>query len=56
MALEKNPVHYNASKQIEVRYHLVRYYVTKGKLGLEKVSTADNVVDEMPNSLSANRF
>ena len=56
LVLGKNPVHHNASKHIEVRYHFVRDCVTKRKLGLEKVSTADNVADAMTKSLSADRF
>ena len=56
LALAKNPVHHNASKHIEVRYHFVRDSVTKEKLGLEKVFTANNVADAMTKSRSANRF
>ena len=52
----KNSVHHNASKHFEVRYHFIRDYVTKGKLGLEKVSSADNVVDRMTMSLPADQF
>ena len=45
MALGKNLVHHNhASKYVEVQYHFVRDCVTKGKLSLEKVATANNVV------------
>ena len=32
-----------ASKHIEVRYHFVRDCVISGKIGLEKISTTDNV-------------
>jgi hypothetical protein len=39
VALAKNPVHHNASKNIEVRYHFIRDCVTKDLLSLEKVST-----------------
>ena len=43
VALSKNPVHHNASKHIDVRYDFVRDNVISGKIGLEKISTADNV-------------
>jgi hypothetical protein len=56
IALAKNPVHHNASKHIEVRYHFVRDCVTKEMLSLEKVPTTDNVVDVMTKSLSTDRF
>jgi hypothetical protein len=52
VALVRNPVHHNASKQIEVRYHFVRDCATKEMLSLEKISTTDNVVDTMTKSLS----
>ena len=56
LVLGKNPVHHNASKHIEVRYHFVRDCVTKGKLDLENISTADNVADVMTKSLAVDRF
>ena len=43
--MSKKPVHHNASKHIDVWYHFVRDYVISRKIGLEKISTADNVVD-----------
>ena len=39
VALVKNHLHHNASKHIEVRYHFVRDWITKGKFSLEKIST-----------------
>ena len=54
LALAKNLVHHNASKHIEVRYHFIRDCVTKGKIGLEKVSSADNVANGMMKILSVN--
>ena len=56
VALSKNKVHHNASKHIDIRYHFVRYCVISGKIGLEKISTTDNVADGMTKCLSANRF
>ena len=56
LALAHNPVHNNASKDIEVWYHVVQECVTCGKLSLEKSYTVDNVADPMTKSLSANRF
>ena len=56
ITLSKNPVHYNASKHIEVQYHFAQNSVTKGKHALEKVSIVANVVDAMTKSLFADRF
>ena len=56
VALSKNPVHHNASKHIDVWYHFVRDCVISGKIGLKKISTANNVVDGMTKCLSADLF
>ena len=56
VALSKNTVHHNASKQIDVQYHFVQDCVIAGKIGLEKISTADNVADGMTKCLSADRL
>jgi hypothetical protein len=56
VALAKNPVHHNASKHIEVRYHFIRDCATQGMLSLEKIFTIDNVADVMTKSLSTDRF
>ena len=56
VALLKNPVHHNASKHIDVRYHFVRDCVISGKIDLKKISTAANVADLMTKCLSADRF
>ena len=37
--LARNPIHHNAMKHIEVRYHFIQERVTHVKLRLEKVST-----------------
>ena len=55
-ALSKNPVHHNASKHIDVRYHFIWDCVISRKIGLEKMSTTDNVVDGMTKCLSVDRF
>ena len=52
VALLKNPVHHNTLKHIDIRYHFVEDYVTLGKLGLEKISTTDNISNEMSKSRS----
>ena len=56
IALSKYPVHHNASKHINVRYHFVRDCVISGKTGLKKISTVDNVADGMTKCLSADHF
>ena len=45
VALSKNLVHHNASKHIDIQHHFVWDYVTSRKLGLEKISTTDNIAD-----------
>ena len=52
----RNPIHHNASKNINVRYHFVWDCVTSRKLGLENISTANNISDGMTKCLAANRF
>jgi hypothetical protein len=56
VTLAKNPIHHNASKHIEVRYHFVRDCATKEMLSLEKFYTTDNVADAMTKTLSTDRF
>ena len=56
VALSKNPVHHNASKHIDIRYHFVRDCVISGKIGLENMSTTDNVAGGMTKCLSTDRF
>ena len=50
------PFHHNAFKHINVRYHFVRDCVISGKIGLQKISTVDNVADGMTKCLSEDRF
>ena len=56
VALLKNPVHHNTSKHIDSRYHFLWDCVILGKIGLEKISTIDNVADGMTKCLSADHF
>ena len=56
VALSKDPVHHNASKHIDVRYHFVRDCIIIGKISLDKLATTDNVVDGMAKCLSADQF
>ena len=45
IALSKNLVHHNASKHIDIRYHFVPDCIISGKIGLEKISTTNNVAE-----------
>ena len=56
VTLSKNPVHHNALKYIEIRYHFVQDCVSSGKVTLEKISTINNVLDGMTKCLIADRF
>ena len=56
IALSKNPVHHNTSKHMDIRYHFVRDCVNSGKIGLEKISTTDNVTDGMTKCLLVDRL
>ena len=56
VALSKNPVHPNASKHINIRYHFIQHCVTSGKLGLEKISTVNNISYGITKYLASDRF
>ena len=52
----RNPIHHNASKNINVRYHFVWDCVTSRKLGLENISTANNISDGMTKCIASYLF
>ena len=47
--LAKNPTFHARTKHIDVQFHFVRDMVEDGKVNLEKVDTAKNVVDALTN-------
>ena len=56
VALLKNLIDHNASKHRDIQYLFVLDYVTLEKLGLELISTIDNISDEMSKCLAIYRF
>ena len=43
--LSENPVFHDRSKHIEIRYHFIRDYVQRGVVGLQYISTNEQVAD-----------
>jgi len=46
----ENPVFHDRSKHIDIRYHFIRYYVQKGAVKLEYISTDEQVADALTKS------
>eukprot|EP00253_Pinus_taeda_P001791 PITA_01791 len=49
--LTENPVFYDRSKHIGIRYHFIRDYVQKGAVKLEYISTDEQVADILTKAL-----
>ena len=56
IALPKNPVHHQRSKNIDVKYHFIRSEVEDGIVLLVYVPTEDNVADIFSKPVSKNKF
>ena len=41
----KNPVYYERTKHVDIKFHFVREIVSNGKIEIKKVSTEDNPAD-----------
>jgi hypothetical protein len=56
IALSKNPQHHDCSKHIDTRYHFVRDCVERGEVGIDHVSTRDQLADILIKALGRIRF
>jgi hypothetical protein len=51
IALSKNPVFHDRSKHIDIRFHFIRECVEEGRIKLDYVPTAKQVVDLLTKAL-----
>jgi len=56
IALSKNPVHHDRSKHIDTRYHFLRECIEEGKVEVDHVGTAEQLVDLFTKSLGQVKF
>ena len=56
IAMTKNPIHYNKTKHIPIKYHFNREVETNMKIQLEYCTTEDQIVDIFTKVLSRPRF
>ena len=54
--LTKNPMYYERTKHIDVRFHYIRDVVAEGDLKVCKISTHDNPADMMTKPVPTNKF
>jgi hypothetical protein len=56
IALSKNPVFYDRSKHIDVRYHFIRECVEEGRIALKFITTEQQMADGLMKALGRVRF
>ena len=56
IALSKNPVHHERSKHIDTKFHFIRECVEDGKLQVDHVGTAGQLVDILTKPLGRVKF
>ena len=49
--LYENPIFHDKSKYIEIKYHFIRYYVQRGVVELQYISTEEKVANILTKSL-----
>ncbi|GJY31926.1 hypothetical protein Tco_0415421 [Tanacetum coccineum] len=54
--LSKNSVQHSRTKHIEIHHHLLRDNVQKGHISIEKVLSADNIIDILTKPLKRESF
>jgi hypothetical protein len=56
IALAKNPILYDRSKHIDVKFHYIRECVERGDIELEHIGTNEELADTLTKVLEAKRF
>ena len=56
IALSRNPVHHDRSKHIDTKFHFIRECIEEGKVEVDHVGTAGQLVDIFTKSLGHVRF
>jgi hypothetical protein len=56
MKLLENPVFYDKSKYIEIKYHYIRYVVQRKAVHVQYLSTHEQVADVFTKPLSRTKF
>ncbi|KAH9765484.1 hypothetical protein KPL70_001889 [Citrus sinensis] len=56
ICLNKNQIHHEKTKHIDIKLHFVRLEVSKGVVKLVKIHTDDNVVDMLTKALPGAKF
>jgi hypothetical protein len=56
LALAKNPVFYERSKHIRVRYHFIRSCLDEGSVRANYINTQDQLADFLTKSLGRIEF
>jgi hypothetical protein len=56
IALSKNPVFYERSKHIDVRYHYIRECVNEGRIIIDYTATEEQLTDILTKALGRVRF
>ena len=54
--LSKNPVFYDRSKHIDVRYHYIRECIEEDRVKVESIGTAEQLADILTKALGQDRF
>ena len=54
--LSKNPIQHSRSKQIEIRYHVIRKHVANEDINLEYINTKNQLADIFIKLLREDRF
>ena len=54
--MSKNPVFHDKLKNIEIKYHYIRYMVQKGVVKLEYVVTDEQIADVLMKPLARVKF
>jgi hypothetical protein len=54
--LSENPIFHDRSEHIEIRYHFIRNYVQRGAVGLQYISTDEQIVNILTKALGKGKL